>query len=198
MKMTQGLVAACLRRVATVLILVLILGGGLWFMLDHLFPFPVDRLEPPASTRVLDRDGKPLRFFLAEDGMWRFPLTLPEISPELIAAMIDSEDRHFYRHPGINPFSVLRALWSNIRAGRVVSGASTIPMQVARMADPRPRTAGAKVVEAFRALQLCSHFSKEQILTWYLNLAPFGSNVVGVGAASGHYFVWSAALWPIH
>lgn len=188
MKMTQGSVAACLRRAATILILVLILGGGLWFMLDRLFPFPVDRLEPPASTRVLDRDGGPLRFFLAEDGMWRFPLALSEISPELIAAMIDSEDRHFFRHPGINPFSVLRALWSNIRAGRVVSGASTIPMQVARMADPRPRTAGAKAVEAFRALQLCSRFSKEQILTWYLNLAPFGSNVVGVGAASWHYF----------
>jgi penicillin-binding protein 1C len=179
---------AALRRAAMVLAVGLGLAMGAALLLDRLFPFPVERLEPPAATRVLDRDGKPLRFFLAKDGMWRFPLSLGEISPDLTAALIDSEDRHFFRHPGINPFSVLRALWVNVRSGRVVSGASTIPMQVARLADPRPRTMGAKTIEALRALQLCWHYPKEKILQWYVNLAPFGSNVVGVGAASWHYF----------
>jgi penicillin-binding protein 1C len=156
--------------------------------LDRIFPFPMERLEPPAATRVLDRDGRPLRFFLAEDGMWRFPLDLEDISPELTAALIDSEDRRFHRHPGVDPLAVLRAMWTNLRAGRVVSGASTIPMQVARLAEPRPRTLTAKAIEAFRALQLCARHSRAEILRWYVNLAPFGSNVVGVGAAAWHYF----------
>lgn len=179
---------AALGRAAIVLIAAVGALACLALLLDRLFPFPVERLDPPAATRVLDRDGKPLRFFLASDGMWRFPLTLEEISPDLTAALVDSEDRHFFLHPGINPFSVLRALWVNVRHGRIVSGASTIPMQVARLADPRPRTMGTKIVEAFRALQLCWHHSKRDILQWYVNLAPFGSNVVGVGAASWHYF----------
>jgi len=177
-----------LRRAAAILVLTLGLAAGLGLLLDHLFPFPVQRLDPPAATRVLDRDGKPLRFFLAPDGMWRFPMTLEEIPPDLAAALIDSEDRHFRIHPGVNPLSVLRALWVNLRHGRVVSGASTIPMQLARLADPRPRTLQAKVVESFRALQLCRHYSRDQILLWYVNLAPFGSNVVGVSAAAWHYF----------
>lgn len=180
--------AAALRRATAVASLCLVLAGLLGIVLDRLFPFPTERLEPPFSPRVLDRDGRPLRFFLAEDGMWRFPLSLDEISPELTAALIDSEDRHFHRHPGVNPVAALRALWTNLRAGRIVSGASTIPMQVARLADPRPRTATAKLIESFRALQLCARHSKAEILRWYVNMAPFGSNVVGVGAASWHYF----------
>jgi penicillin-binding protein 1C len=180
--------AAAARRAAVILALLALLAGLLGAALDRLFPFPTERLEPPFATRVLDRDGRPLRFFLAEDGMWRFPLALEDISPELTAALIDSEDRHFFRHPGVNPLAVLRALWANLRAGRIVSGASTIPMQVARLADPRPRTFAAKLVEAFRALQLCAHFPRRDILRWYVNLAPFGSNVVGVGAAAWHYF----------
>ena len=175
-------------RLVTALILIPALLLALSLVLDRLFPFPVSRLDPPPATRILDRNGQPLRYFLAPDGMWRFPLRLDEVSPDLIAAIIDSEDRHFRLHPGVNPLAVVRALWTNIRHGRVVSGASTIPMQVARMADPAPRTLGAKLVETFRALQLSAHYSKDQILTWYLNLAPFGGNVVGVGAASWHYF----------
>lgn len=185
--MTQKAVARA-RRVATALSLFLVLALVSAFILDRLFPFPVDRLEPAPSTRVLDRNGKPLRYFLAPDGMWRFPVTLDEVSPDLVTALIHSEDRHFRHHPGVNPLAVIRAMWSNLRHGRVVSGASTIPMQVARMADPHPRTFGAKLMEALRALQLSAHYSKEQILTWYVNLAPFGGNVVGVGAASWQYF----------
>lgn len=156
--------------------------------LDRLYPFPVERLEPPPSARVLDRNGRPLRYFLASDGMWRFPVTLDQVAPDLVAAIIDSEDRHYRIHPGVNPLAMARALWINLRSGRIVSGASTIPMQVARMADPSPRTVRAKFIETLRALQLSAHYSKDQILTWYLNLAPFGGNIVGVGAASWHYF----------
>ncbi len=185
---TSSRTMAVLRRTAIVLIAAMGLAAGLGLLLDRLLPFPMERLEAPAATRVLDRDGKPLRFFLAADGMWRFPLSLDEISPDLTAALVDSEDRHFFLHPGVNPLSVLRALWVNVRHGRIISGASTIPMQVARLADPRPRTMGAKIVEALRALQLCWHHPKEKILLWYVNLAPFGSNMVGVGAAAWYYF----------
>lgn len=188
MNTPRRIAAGPLRRAAAILVLTLGIAAGLGLLLDRIFPFPVHRLDPPAATRVLDRDGKPLRFFLAPDGMWRFPLALHQIPPDLAAALIDSEDRHFRLHPGINPLSVLRAMWVNIRQARVVSGASTIPMQVARLADPRPRTLGAKVVESLRALQLCLHYSRDQILLWYVNLAPFGGNVVGVGAAAWHYF----------
>ena len=160
------------RTAAAALSLFLVLALVSAFILDRLFPFPVDRLEPAPSTRVLDRNGKSLRYFLALDGMWRFPVTLDEVSPDLVTALIHSEDRHFRHHPGVNPLAVIRAMWSNLRHGRVVSGASTIPMQVARMADPHPRTFGTKLVEALRALQLNAHYSKEQILTWYVNLAP--------------------------
>lgn len=188
MKTLRRIAGGPLRKGAAILFLTLGMAAALGLLLDRIFPFPEHRLAPPSATRVLDRDGRPLRYFLAPDGMWRFPMTLEQISPDLTAALIDSEDRHFRIHPGINPLSVLRALWVNLRHGRVVSGASTIPMQVARLADPRPRTLGAKVVESFRALQLCRHYSRDQILLWYVNLAPFGSNVVGVGAAAWHYF----------
>lgn len=157
-------------------------------ILDHLFPFPEHKLTPPSSTRVLDRHGQPLRYFLASDDMWRFPVTLDQVAPDFITALIASEDRHFYHHPGVNPFSALRSLWLNIRYHRTISGASTIPMQLARLADPKSRTWKAKIIESFRAIQLCFHYSKEQILTWYINLTPYGANVVGVGAAAWYYF----------
>uniref|UniRef100_UPI000B061A18 transglycosylase domain-containing protein n=1 Tax=Salidesulfovibrio brasiliensis TaxID=221711 RepID=UPI000B061A18 len=157
-------------------------------VLNTLFPFPDERLKPPSGTRVLDRHGTELRRFLAADGMWRFPVTIDELSPELVTALVESEDRWFRLHPGVNPLAILRAAWSNLRAGRVVSGASTVPMQIARMSDPRPRTLSAKLVETFRALQLSLTHSKDELLEIYLNTAPFGGNIMGVGAASRLYF----------
>ncbi|MBU1610925.1 MAG: transglycosylase domain-containing protein, partial [Proteobacteria bacterium] len=164
---------------------VVLLAFGL---LCVLFPFPVERLKPPSATRVLDRNGVELRRFLAEDEMWRFPVTLDEVSPELITALLESEDRWFYFHPGVNPLAIIRATWTNLAAGRIVSGASTIPMQIARMIDPKSRTLGAKLMEAFRALQLSAMYSKTELLEIYLNTAPFGGNIMGVDAASLLYF----------
>lgn len=157
-------------------------------VLDLAFPFPEARLHPPAGTRVVDRNGTELRRFLASDGMWRFPVQLDDVAPELVTALIESEDRWFFMHPGVNPFAIVRAAWTNMLSGRIVSGASTIPMQIARMADPRPRTLSAKMIEAFRAVQLTLHHSKQELLEIYLNLAPFGGNIMGVEAASRLYF----------
>lgn len=161
---------------------------AIFAVLNVLFPFPEARLSPPSGTRVLDRNGTELRRFLASDSMWRFPVTLDELSPELVTALVQSEDRWFRVHPGVNPLAIVRAAFSNLRAGHVVSGASTIPMQIARMAEPRPRTFSAKIAEAFRALQMTLTHSKDELLEIYLNIAPFGGNIMGVGAASQLYF----------
>jgi len=175
---------------------VLILGGALlplglvlaFFVLDLLFPFPWATLERPAAGVITDRHGAPLRWTLPPDDTWRFPVRREELPDELVRAVVAAEDRYFYRHPGVNPLAALRAAWSNLRAGEVVSGASTIPMQIARMADPAPRTFAAKARESFRALQLDLHRGKDELLETYLNLAPYGSNIEGVGAAARFYF----------
>ncbi len=156
--------------------------------LDKLAPFPFEDLVRPASTRVLDRDGRILRAFLSPDQKWRFPVGHDELPAELVGAVILQEDRWYRFHPGVNPLAVIRATWSNLRAGRIVSGASTIPMQIARMASPRPRTLKAKLVESFRALQLRWHLPEERLIDLYFNLAPYGGNIEGVGAAAWFYF----------
>lgn len=161
------------------------IGGG---VLTAVFPFPMDRLHPPQSTVMFAKNGMPLRMFLAADEAWRFPTRLDAIAPILPRILIAAEDRHFWRHPGVNPLSLVRAALANLRAGHVVSGGSTITMQLARLSHPRPRTLRAKLVEAFRALQLERRLSKDAILERYCNMAPYGGNIVGVGAASFFYF----------
>jgi len=178
------------------LVLLLLAGGSvlvLGLLLDRLYPFPLERLQRPTATVVEAADGAPLRFFLAADDRWRFPVTLEELPDDLVRALLASEDRWFYRHPGVNPLAVVRATVQNLRAGRTVSGASTLSMQVARMVDPSSRTLETKVKEALRALQLERHLTKDQILEHYLNLAPFGGNLEGVAAASYFYFGKDAA-----
>ncbi|SUX60182.1 penicillin-binding protein 1C [Citrobacter braakii] len=113
--------------------------------------------------------------------------------PRYLEALINYEDRWFWKHPGVNPFSVLRAAWQDLSSGRVVSGGSTLTMQVARLLDPHPRTFGGKFRQLWRALQLEWHLSKRDILTLYLNRAPFGGTLQGVGAASWAYLGKSPA-----
>ncbi len=160
----------------------------LFLALDSLFPFPVESLRREPTAVITDRDGRPLRFFLPGDKRWRFPVKLADVSPKLTRAVIASEDRWFHAHPGVNPFALMRAFYTNIKEGRVVSGASTIPMQIARMTDPKPRTIFSKAEEAFRAIQLKRIFRDDELLEIYLNLAPYGGNIEGVGAASYFYF----------
>jgi len=169
--------------------LLLVLSSFFLFAIAHfLFPLPTEKLHPTPSTVVLDRHGKMLRAFLAPDHMWRIRVAANEISPSLKTAVITYEDKYFYWHFGINPVSVIRAVIANLRAGRVERGASTITMQIARMMEPKERTLLNKLKEAFRAVQLEVCYSKEEILTLYFNMAPYGGNLVGVGAAAYFYF----------
>ena len=177
-----------LRRLGLCLVLLVLLGYAGFLLLDEVFPFPWERLSRPSSQQVADRNGAPLRFYLAADDRWYFPVTLEQVAPVMRRAVVASEDRFFRWHPGVNPLSVLRAAWSNLARGRVVSGGSTITMQLARLAVPRERTLAAKCVEAFRALQLEQGLGKDRLLEAYLNLAPYGGNIVGVGAAAWFYF----------
>ena len=159
-----------------------------FFALDLIYPFPKHTLHPPVASVIKDRDGKVLRMFLPSDGARRMHADFDKISPVLKKTLLASEDQWFGYHPGINPISIIRAAIMNVAAGRVVSGASTIPMQIARMAEPKKRTLRAKSIEAFRALQLKLHHSNDELLEIYLNMLPYGGNIVGVGAASHFYF----------
>ncbi|EBB0894189.1 peptidoglycan glycosyltransferase PbpC [Salmonella enterica] len=158
---------------------------------DNLWPLPLNEVNP-ARVVVAD-DGTPLWRFADDEGIWRYPVTIEEVSPRYLEALINYEDRWFWRHPGVNPFSVARAAWQDLTAGRVISGGSTLTMQVARLLDPHPRTFGGKIRQLWRALQLEWHLSKRDILTLYLNRAPFGGTLQGVGAASWAYFGKSPA-----
>ncbi|MBJ8374077.1 peptidoglycan glycosyltransferase PbpC [Citrobacter cronae] len=158
---------------------------------DKIWPLPLHEVDP--ARVVVAHDGTPLWRFADADGIWRYPVTIDEISPRYLQALINYEDRWFWKHPGVNPFSVLRAAWQDLSSGRVVSGGSTLTMQVARLLDPHPRTFGGKFRQLWRALQLEWHLSKRDILTLYLNRAPFGGTLQGVGAASWAYLGKSPA-----
>jgi len=154
-------------------------------LLDITFPLP---LMKPYSKIILAQDGTLLTANLARDEKWRLPAFLAEVSPELLTAIISKEDKWFYWHPGINLFAVARAFYSNITGGKVVSGASTITMQVARMLEPAERTYANKFLEILRAIQIEFHYSKKEILEMYLNMLPYGGNIEGVKSAAYIYF----------
>ena len=161
-----------------------LLGGG-WLLLPT--PPPLDGVS--FSQRVLDRDGRLLRVTLSADEKYRLHTPLDRISPELIAATLLHEDQHFWSHTGINPIATLRATFHAALGHIGRGGASTITMQLARLRyGLRTRTAGGKLVQMWRALEIERHYSKAQILEAYLNLAPYGRNIEGVGAASLLYF----------
>lgn len=154
--------------------------------LDLLFPPPLPRARD-TSTLVVARDGTPLRAFADADGVWRHPADPDAISPLYLQALLTYEDRWFHRHPGVNPVALLRAGWQWARDGRIVSGGSTLTMQVARILEPHSRTPWGKARQMLRALQLEAHLSKREILTLYLERAPFGGTIEGVEAASWAY-----------
>lgn len=169
----------------------ILLIWGLVVAADRLWPLPLKEVNP--ARVVVDEQGTPLWRFADSEGIWRYPVTIEEVSPRYLEALIQYEDRWFWDHPGVNPFSVLRAAWQDLTSGRVVSGGSTLTMQVARLLDPHPRTFGGKIRQLWRALQLEWHLSKRDILTLYLNRAPFGGTLQGVGAASWAYLGKSPA-----
>ena len=145
------------------------------------------------SQCVRDRDGKLLRVTLTSDQKFRIWTSLRDISPELIDATLRYEDKYFSRHPGVNPIALFRSGFGLLRGG-TRTGASTITMQLARLRfHLQTRTPTGKLVQILRALELERHYSKSEILEAYLNLAPYGRNIEGIGAASQVYFGKSAA-----
>lgn len=142
----------------------------------------------PCSTVVEDRNGRLLGALIADDGQWRFPP--PDSLPQrLKTCIVLFEDKHFYQHPGVDAGALLRAVYLNLSHRRIVSGGSTLSMQVIRlMRKGKDRTIGEKLVEMVLALRLETIYSKEEIFNMYLSNAPFGGNVVGLDAASWRYF----------
>lgn len=141
------------------------------------------------STVVLDRDGALLGARVADDGQWRFPMETTWPLPEkFVQALVEFEDHRFYDHAGVSLRALLRATVQNLRNGRVVSGGSTITMQLVRISRQKPRTVWQKVVEIFLATRVELRYSKGEILQLYAAHAPFGGNVVGLRAALWRYF----------
>jgi len=159
-------------------------------LLDLLFPPQLPKARD-TSTLVVAGDGTPLRAFADAEGVWRYPATPETVSPLYLQALLNYEDRWFWRHPGVNPVSLLRAGAQMLRSRSVVSGGSTLTMQVARILDAKrtrhTRTPLRKLVQILRALQLEAHLSKREILILYLERAPFGGTIEGVEAASWAY-----------
>jgi penicillin-binding protein 1C len=154
-----------------------------------IIPLPVPLFKPDYSKIVLDSNSEILRAFLNKNEQWCFPpnpdLKVPE---KLKTAVLQYEDKHFYYHPGVNPIALTRAFIQNLKSREIQSGASTITMQVARLIKPKPRTYFNKFIEILQALKIELQYSKEEILSLYLNHAPYGSNIIGFQAASLRYF----------
>jgi penicillin-binding protein 1C len=136
------------------------------------------------GTEVDDAAGRPLALLPAPGGVWRFRTSAGEVSPALLDMLIAVEDRRFWLHPGVDPVALVRAVGQMLRAGRVVSGGSTLAMQAARLLHPRPRTVRSKLIEMARALQLEMRYGRAGVLDIWLTLAPFGGNLEGVRAGS--------------
>ena len=171
------------RKVILILITILVIA--------YIFCLPRQLFHVPYSTVVTDRNGELLGARIASDGQWRFPprTTTPE---KVKQCLITFEDRHFYHHWGVNPVSISRAAYQNLKNKRIVSGGSTLTMQTIRLARNKSRTFGEKFIEMILATRLEFRASKEKILSMYVSHAPFGGNVVGLDAAAWRYFGHSA------
>ncbi len=168
--------------------IILVITGMVLVLALGLVLIPLTSFESDYSKILLDRNNELLSARIAGDGQWRFP-PIDTIPVKYEKALLVFEDKRFYQHFGLDPIAVGRALWSNIEAGTVVSGASTITMQVIRLSRPgRARSVTEKITEALLALHLELRHSKREILSLYASHAPFGGNVVGLEAASWRYF----------
>ena len=189
MRLQLAKVVRAMRRFALALACTVAVSAAALAVLWRVFPFPEDKLTRfQPSPMILDSDGNLLFRSVSPQEQWCLPVPLAQIDPRVIDATIAVEDQRYDSHPGVDLAAMLRATGQNLICRRVVSGASTIPMQVCRMMEDRPRTIAAKLVEMFRAVQLSRIRDKEQILELYLNMAPYGGNIRGIGAASRFYF----------
>ena len=165
-----------------------IIGGGIALLIVwYIFCLPRQLFHVPYSTVVADRHHELLGARIAPDGQWRFPprTTTPE---KIKTCLLAFEDNHFYWHWGVDPLATGRAIYQNLKAGRIISGGSTLTMQTIRLARNKPRTFTEKFIEMIWATRLEFRYSKEKILSLYISHAPFGGNVVGLDAAAWRYF----------
>lgn len=176
-----------LRNVVGALSLLALVGLGSIYGLMHLCAPDLSRFYD-RSHSLYDKSGNIIYSSMNKDGYHRILTTQSQVDPLYIKMLIASEDERFYSHPGVDVISIGRALWSNITSGSIVSGASTIAMQVCRMLEPKERSIWSKAKEALGALYLTHYYGRDQILSLYLTLAPFGGNIEGVNAASYIYF----------
>ena len=165
-----------------IVVLIISAGVGQWTKL------PAPLFKDDYSTVVVDQAGDYLRVFLNSNEQWIFPPQKDELPQKLTTAVINFEDKRFYSHLGIDPLALTRAIVQDLRAWDKVSGASTITMQVTRLAEPKERTIINKLLEMIQALRIENKYSKEEILRLYLTHAPYGGNIVGYQAASLRYF----------
>ena len=178
-----------LRKVLSIVcgiaaVTVLACAGWLW----SLGPAPLG-VGLETSHIVLDREGRLLRAYALPDGRWRLPATVDDVDPRFLKLLLNYEDKRFYEHHGVDPRALGRAAFQLIDQRRIVSGGSTLSMQVARLLEPREqRTFTAKLRQVTRAIQLEIALSKAEILGLYLTLAPYGGNLEGIRAASLAYF----------
>ncbi|MBD3265482.1 penicillin-binding protein 1C [bacterium] len=166
-----------------------VMAAGVLFAGVLLYPMDEDyylRLHP--SKELQDRNGRLLYPYLNENDAWCFIRPLGQISPHLIRATLAVEDQRFYAHTGVDGLAVLRAMKQNVVNGRIVSGASTLTMQVVKFAHPQTRSLWGKSLQAMQALRLDARVGKARILWAYLNNAPYGMNLIGCEAASRRYF----------
>jgi penicillin-binding protein 1C len=175
------------RVIAAAALAFVFVAAGTLFTLDRLFPPDLSRLRD-LSQLVEDKDGQVLRAFIAADGSWRLPVSAGEVDPRFARMLLAYEDKRFESHWGVDPLALIRAMGQLVAHGHVVSGASTLTMQTARLLEPRPRNLLSKFIEIGRAFQLETRYSKDQVLAMYLTLAPYGGNLSGIRAASRFYF----------
>ena len=179
------LVSTRLKKILCCSLASVLLACALLWLADRVWPLPLPKDD--LARVVLAEDGTPLWRFADANGVWRYPVSTDQVSAYYLDALLTYEDRWFFRHPGVNPLALGRAAWQNLTGGRVLSGGSTLSMQVARLLDPHERTLTGKVRQLWRTAQLEWHLSKDQILNLYLNRAPFGGTLQGVAAASWAY-----------
>ncbi len=180
-----------IRQIATTLALLCVLlvaGVALWVdrWIDETVIPP---LTLETGVEVLDRDGDLLRAYTVENGRWRLPVSYDAVDPGFVEMLVAYEDRRFWSHPGVDLRSFARAAWQRVTTGRVISGGSTLTMQVARLLEESGTGAWAGKIRQIRlALALERQLSKEDILTLYFHLAPYGGNIEGIRAATLTWF----------